>query len=165
MIVSSCREVIGPQKHQQKGWISAKTLRKIEERKQKKLRQLTTVEQGQQRQRHIKNTQKSIKKWGRTAWQMGRAFSRAFKLGQVHHTHQTSQKLRHMFQLSARNPPKTKSRMLSNYLKMERHQGQMTSQRKHWRLILTPLLRSCIPCLKKSGTRRKYQQHGKKDTS
>ncbi len=36
MFVSSCREVIGPKKDQQKEWISAKTLSKIEERKQKK---------------------------------------------------------------------------------------------------------------------------------
>jgi hypothetical protein len=35
-VKSSCQEVLGPMKHQQKEWISAETLRKIQERKQKK---------------------------------------------------------------------------------------------------------------------------------
>ena len=34
--VSTCQEVVGPKRHQQKEWISANTLRKIQERRQKK---------------------------------------------------------------------------------------------------------------------------------
>ena len=35
-VKSTCQEVLGPMKHQQKEWISAKTLCKIQKRKQKK---------------------------------------------------------------------------------------------------------------------------------
>lgn len=35
--VSTCKEVLGPKKHHHKDWISAETLSKIKERKEKKL--------------------------------------------------------------------------------------------------------------------------------
>ena len=35
-VTSTCQEVLGPKKHQHKEWISTVTLRKIQERKEKK---------------------------------------------------------------------------------------------------------------------------------
>ena len=59
---TTCEEVLGRMKPQQKDWISAETIRKIQIRKDKKGAQSTAAAQEQQKQRPRKSTQQQIEK-------------------------------------------------------------------------------------------------------
>ena len=60
-VSTTCEEVLGRRKPQQKYWISAETIRKIQIRKTRR-EHSTAAAQGQQKQRPRKSTQQQIEK-------------------------------------------------------------------------------------------------------
>ena len=59
MWTSTCSEVLGNKKYQQKDWISADTVKKVQKLVRKRKVQLTTAEREQQKQHHRRSIQSS----------------------------------------------------------------------------------------------------------